>query len=187
MIIDRFMPVFDAVERHEITIEAAPDQVLRHLWEFDFGSIPLVKILLGLRGLPAYLFKPQTRNLSRQPMTLDALKNFGFVELVIDHDNEVVLGVTGKFWQPVNNIESTTSTDYRAPVPPGLARAIWNFSVSPTSPGTILATETRIHCGDRSSRWKFRSYWCLVRPFSGLVRILILRAIRRSCETRGRP
>ena len=183
MIIDQFMPEFDAVERHEIAIDAAPDRVLSDLWEFDFGSISLVRFLLGLRGLPAFLFKPQTRHLARQPMTLDALKTFGFVELVRDQGREVVFGVTGRFWHPVNNIEPTTSTDYRAPVPPGLARAIWNFSVSPTDAGTILATETRIHCGDRASRRKFLAYWCLVRPFSGLVRILMLRSVRRSCES----
>jgi hypothetical protein len=47
---------------------------------------------------------------------------------------------------------------------------------------TVLTTETRVACGDPASRAKFRAYWTVVRPFSGLIRILMLRAVRRECE-----
>jgi hypothetical protein len=41
-------------------------------------------------------------------------------------------------------------------------------------------------CGDRASRRKFGLYWGLVGPFSGLVRLAMLQAIRRTCAGGGR-
>jgi hypothetical protein len=46
----------------------------------------------------------------------------------------------------------------------------------------MLSTETRVACGDAASRAKFRVYWTFVRPFSGLIRIVMLRAVRRAAE-----
>ena len=45
-----------------------------------------------------------------------------------------------------------------------------------------LSTETRIHRGDSVARRTFRLYWLVSRPFSGLTRILVLRAARRRAE-----
>ena len=42
----------------------------------------------------------------------------------------------------------------------------------------LLATETRVHVEDPASRRAFRRYWFVIRPFSGLTRILFLRAVR---------
>jgi hypothetical protein len=48
-----------------------------------------------------------------------------------------------------------------------------------TSHSTLLTTETRIWCADGRARRRFALYWALVRPFSGLIRILMLRAVAR--------
>jgi hypothetical protein len=45
--------------------------------------------------------------------------------------------------------------------------------------GGILTTETRIEPTDALSGRRFRRYWMLIRPFSGLTRLVWLRAIRR--------
>jgi hypothetical protein len=45
-----------------------------------------------------------------------------------------------------------------------------------------LSTETRVHVADPAARRKFRRYWFVIRPFSGLIRILLLRAARRRAE-----
>jgi hypothetical protein len=65
-------------------------------------------------------------------------------------------------------------------VPAGLARGVWNFAVADETLGAVrITTETRVLCGDAASRRRFRRYWFFVRPFSGLIRIVMLRAIRR--------
>ena len=39
-----------------------------------------------------------------------------------------------------------------------------------------------MHVVDPAARRAFRRYWLVVRPFSGLTRILFLRAVRRRAE-----
>jgi hypothetical protein len=67
----------------------------------------------------------------------------------------------------------------------GHALAGWSFTVVPRADGTTeLRTETRVRCAP-DARIKFRAYWLLVRPGSGLIRRAMLRAIRRAAERRG--
>ncbi len=54
-------------------------------------------------------------------------------------------------------------------------------STSASAPSS-LSTETRVHVADPPARRKFRRYWFVIRPFSGLIRILLLRAARRRAE-----
>jgi hypothetical protein len=66
---------------------------------------------------------------------------------------------------------------------PGTAKAAWNFSLEELEPGlTRVVTETRILCADPASLRAFRCYWLVVRPFSGLLRRLMLHALRKSAE-----
>jgi hypothetical protein len=55
--------------------------------------------------------------------------------------------------------------------------------VDPADGGAAtVSTETRVLCTDPGSRRAFRRYWRIVRPFSGLIRIEMLRSIRREAE-----
>jgi hypothetical protein len=65
---------------------------------------------------------------------------------------------------------------------PGYAKAVWNFSLRPDGPDSRLTTETRVKCTDSDSRWRFGFYWMLIRPFSGLIRMEMLRTIKRRAE-----
>ena len=95
-----------------------------------------------------------------------------------------MLGVTGRFWRPTGNLSPFHRPDFDLPVPAGMARGVWNFSVSERGNGqTTLSTETRVICGDPASRRKFLAYWVIVRPFSGLIRLIMLRRVRKFAET----
>jgi hypothetical protein len=48
-----------------------------------------------------------------------------------------------------------------------------------------LTTETRIKCLDNESRRSFGFYWMFIQPFSGLIRMEMLRAIKRKAELVG--
>ena len=62
-----------------------------------------------------------------------------------------------------------------------------DFRIAEIAPGRCLAsTETRVHVADPAARRAFRRYWLVVRPFSGLIRILYLRAVRRRAERQAR-
>ncbi len=185
MLIDSFAPSPDAVETHHIAIAAPPDVVYRALWIADLGRSPIIKLLLALRSLPDFATHP-CRTLPRnQKITLQTLIDSGFGVLAEQPGKEIVLGVSGKFWRPTGNLSTFNHADFDEQVPPGRARAVWNFSVDESQGRTILSTETRVICGDRSSRRKFRVYWFFVRPFSGLIRRIMLKNVRKRCLEAG--
>jgi hypothetical protein len=78
----------------------------------------------------------------------------------------IVLSLTGQFWR------------LRGHGPEAPATAVVEFRASPGS----LSTETRVHVPDPASRRRFARYWRVVRPFSGLIRVLVLRAAKRRAE-----
>lgn len=183
MLIDSFAPSPDASEIHKLEIVASCEAVYRALWTTDLGNSAVVKGLLFLRTLPSFILKSDCHKRARQGITLQTLIEAGFGRLAEEPGREIVLGVTGRFWRPTGNTLPFRQEDFVGAVPAGLARAVWNFHVQEINANrTVLSTETRITCGDKASRLKFRAYWLFVRPFSGLIRIVMLRAVRRACE-----
>jgi hypothetical protein len=186
-LIDEVMPRADALERHHIRIQASPEAVYDALWQIDFSGIRSARLLLGLRALPSLLMKARQRRHPSQRFDLKALEAAGFGKIAENPGREVVFGVTGRFWRPVGNIAPFQAKVFEEPVLPGLARAAWNFTVDRLDDeSSMLSTETRIVCGDSASRIKFRLYWLFVRPFSGLIRSALLRAVKKFCETPAR-
>lgn len=184
MLIESFVPKPDAAEIHKIEIAASPETVYRALWTADLGSSSVIKGLMALRALPEMVLHPGRRRRPPQKVTLHALLAAGFGRLAEEPGREIVLGVAGRFWRPMGNVLPFNQEHFYGPVPPGLARAVWNFLVQEVSPErTLLSTETRVVCGDTVSRWKFRAYWVVIRPFSGLIRLIMLKAVRRACES----
>jgi hypothetical protein len=183
MLIESFAPNPDAVEIHKIEITASCEAVYQALWTADLGGSAIVRGLMALRSLPEFVLHPGHRRRPPQKVTLHTLIEAGFGRLAEEPGREIVLGIAGRFWRPMGNILPFTPENFQGPVPPGVARAVWNFAVQEADAGrTLLSTETRVICGDTASRRKFRAYWLVVRPFSGLIRLIMLRAVRRACE-----
>jgi len=190
VLIDDFAPTWDASEVHQIEIRREAAFVYKQLWQADLAGSPLIKLLLALRSLPALLLHPASINLRlvrswRRSIRMPDLIAAGFAQLAEVPGRELVLGIAGRFWRPAGNVSTSNESNFHGPVPHGLARAVWNFHVAPSGIGrTILSTETRIIAGDTSSRAKFRLYWFFVAPFSGLIRRMMLNAVRRRCEAK---
>ena len=155
-LIDKFMPRYDFVERHAIGVSSTPERTYAAIRTADVTRSPIVRLLLTLRGLRR----------SKSIALSDAFT-------VVDENppREIVLAIEGPFWNPACRPAKLAPGD---PQKPGTARAAWNFVVEPGR----LTTETRVRCADAASRRKFRVYWFFVRPFSGLIRRFMLRAIR---------
>lgn len=180
MLIDPFAPHPDAVETHTIEIAAPREAVYQALRETNFADSLVIRCLLALRALPKVIKRRRRAATRARTLTLDTVLQGSFGILAEDPGREIVIGVTGRFWRPIDNTSPFNEQDFRDAVPPGFARGIWNFAVREGNDGrTLLSTETRVVCGDPSSRRKFRAYWLVVRPFSGLIRILMLRAVRK--------
>jgi hypothetical protein len=183
VLIDEVLPVFEASEFHQTTVDAPVADVYAAIRTADLGGHWVIRALLALRALPSRLTRRRGTTSASSPITLDAIVRGGFALLAEDPDHELVLGVVGQFWRPTGNIAETDAVRFRQPLGPGMARAAWNFAVEPTGGGrTRLTTETRVQCGDAAARRSFRRYWLVVRPFSGLIRRVMLLQIARSCK-----
>ena len=187
MLLDQFAPHADFVERHHIEVPASPEEAYRAIWTTDVGRSSLIGALLTLRSLPGLFLGRGGEPRRARALTLQGIIDGGFGRLGELPGEEIVLGVAGRFWRPVGNLEPFRVETFTGDLPPGLAKAVWNFAVRQAAAGqaTVVSTETRVVCADAATRLKFGAYWSVIRPFSGLIRLVMLRAIRRTCAELG--
>lgn len=181
MRIDEFMPEPQFAERHAVRVSAPPERAWQAVRALDLGRSPLIRTLFALRSLPG-LFGEKRPGARALGLTREGLLRSGFVLLAEQPPREIVLGLAGRFWTPTGGLTRVEPDEFREFRRPGLALAAWNFTVLPTDEGSLVATETRVRCTDDEAYRRFRRYWRIVRPFSGLVRREALRAIRRAAE-----
>jgi hypothetical protein len=198
LLLDDLMPVYDVVERHRTVVRAEPEAVFAALRSADLSGGLLTRTLLLLRAVPAALLalarSPRAalaelrarRAERRGGLRLDGFERAGFRVVAERAPEELVIGLLGRFWTPRGGIRSGVSAaDFAAGPPPGHALAGWSFLVTPRGDGTCeLRTETRVRCAP-DARARFRAYWLVIRPGSGLIRRAMLRAIRREAEGRN--
>ena len=181
-LIDRFMPAFDVSEYHQTIIRAPIERVYEALQNTDLGHSRMIRLLLRLRALPGGLRGGERRTIPK--LDLRAILAAGFVLLGESPPNELALGVVGQFWTLSGSRCRVSTEEFFDFDRPGYAKAVWNFSLVQESMSTTrLATETRVRCMDEASRRRFRIYWALIAPFSGLIRREALRVIRHSAES----
>lgn len=173
MLIDEFLSEYDFEEKHSMAIHADAATVYEAAQTANFGESWIVRTLLTLRGMSA------------DALTLRNLSYSKFRILGERPASELLIGLAGKFWTPWGDLQDVNSDNFKAFDRSGYAKAVWNFSVSADGENTRLTTETRINCLDEGSRRNFGFYWTFVRPFSGLIRMEMLRLIKRKAETAG--
>jgi hypothetical protein len=198
VILDELLPAYDVVERHRTVVRATPEQVFDSVRTADLAGGPVVRTLFAVRGIPAALvafarspraafneLRGRHAERSRQVRLID-FERAGFRVVAERAPEELVIGLLGKFWTPRGGLSAEVSTaDFETGPPRGYALAGWNFTIGTTAGGrTELRTETRVWCAP-DARARFRVYWLLVRPGSGLIRRMMLRSIRREAERRG--
>ena len=170
MLIDEFLSEYDFEEKHSIAIHAGASTVYEAAQSADFGESLIVRTLLRLRGMSA------------DALTLRNLSYSKFRILGERPAEELLIGLAGKFWTPWGDLQDVNAENFKAFDKSGYAKAVWNFSVDADGANTRLTTETRIKCLDESSRRNFGFYWTFIQPFSGLIRMEMLKTIKREAE-----
>ena len=190
MLLDDYLPEFDVRTSYATRIVAPPARVYASLWTANFDYWGVTRALYAVRTLPSFPARPRDTwrrlrdELFRKRFTLDAMLSEGFALLEERPGEELVVGTVGRFWRARGELRATSPDRFRAPAPSGTAKAAWNFEVGIRADGaTELRTETRVLCADVATRRQFRSYWTLIRPFSGLIRQEMLAAVRSAAES----
>jgi hypothetical protein len=178
---DEFLPNHDFSAAYEISINAPSSVVYECLLRSDFSELWLLRLLMSIRS-------GQWLPRSRVPTDLrQRLQGTGFVILSEVLNEEIVIGIAGRFWRPDGGrCKELTAKDFAGFCRSGFAKAAWNFKLRADSTGsTVLSTETRVKCFGSAAFWKFRLYWTLVGPFSGLMRKAILKQVKTDTESKA--
>ena len=147
--------IYEVATRHSLAVDADAAAADRALREVTFGDVPLVRALVCARGLGLPRRDQRIVNAMRRRATV-----------VEDVPGErLTFALEGQFWRlrgRGTEPAATATVGFRA------------------TPG-VLATETHVRVPAASAR-RFRRYWFVVRPLSGLIRSRILQAAKRRAE-----
>ncbi len=173
MLIDEFLSEYDFIETHDIAIQADAADIYRVANEIDFSESLIIRWLMRLRGM------------SVGNLRLSDLGRFRFEMLGETLNEEMVIGLVGRFWSLGGGLQKIDAASFKEFDKAGYAKAVWNFSMDEDTDSTRLTTETRIKCLDDESRRRFARYWTFIQPFSGLIRMEMLRTIKRRVAARA--
>ncbi len=170
--LDDFLPDYEFSERHSLAIDAPAARIDAALRTISIRDIAVAQALWRMRRLGRPYGDSQKPFVGGEPpgVVLEDVPEEG-----------IVLGLTGQFWRVLGSRDRDkprTADEFLAFTRPDTCKAVIDFRVGRSS----LSTETRVHVADPAARRKFRRYWFVIRPFSGLIRIFLLRAARRRAE-----
>lgn len=171
--LDDFLPTYEFVERHSLAIAAPASRIDAAVRQVSLADLPVARGLWWIRRLGRPTGDPTTPFVSADlpGIVLEDVPGEG-----------IVLGLTGQFWKIRGGYRDPTrprtTDEFVEYARPDMCKAVIDFRVHEAS----LSTETRVHVAGPAARRKFRRYWFVIRPFSGLIRILFLRAARRRAE-----
>jgi hypothetical protein len=176
-LIDDLLPTSEFSATYEIVVDAPAPVVYDCLLHTDLSDIWLLRLLMAIRT-GKRLLRNRTPGDLRQ-----RFKGTGFVILGEVPNQELVIGVAGRFWRPDGGrCTDLTAEDFVGFGRHGYAKAAWNFKLLGSPRSTTLSTETRIKCFGKTATLKFGAYWSVIAMFSGLIRRAILKQVKRKAE-----
>ncbi len=167
MLIDNYIKNFDFNEVHNIAINASDSEIYPSIKNVNFRKSWIIKTLFALRRLP------------KSMSNLDGFIKAGFINLEEKQNEEIVLGLLGGN----KGLRTISPSEFLIFNEKWHVKGAWNFSLEKIDENkTILTTETRIICTDRTAKFIFRLYWFMISSFSGLTRRVMLKLIKEEVE-----
>ena len=181
-LLDRFMPAYDVVERHQERIAAPAEITLAALCEVDPQQSSLVRAIFKGREL----ILGSEPDPSKRPRGLLALtQTLGWRVLAEIPGREVVLGAVTQPWKAnvvFRGLAPDTFADFNEP---DYVKIVWNLRADPVGLNESIArTETRVATTDPAARRKFQQYWSIFSPGITLIRRATLHLAKREAERR---
>jgi hypothetical protein len=174
MLVDDYLPVYDVSDAVATVVHADVQTTWAALLDVDLIEVgrkrPLVGVLGAIRILPdiaAHLLHGELpprapAHLRLRDTTRIPLNKGGWVLLGERPDDEIALGLVGKFWRPVIEFATVTPETFRGFAEPGYAKTVYSLSVRSVGPGqTLLSAVMRTATTDEHARRWFRRYWTL--------------------------
>src|SRR5258708_8197191 len=119
MLLDEYLPEFDARTSHAPRIVASPARVYARLWTANFDHWGVTRALYAVRTLPSFPARPRETwrrvrdELFRKRFTLDGMLSEGFFVLEERPGEELLLGTVGRFWRAPGELRATNPVQFR--------------------------------------------------------------------------
>ena len=183
-LLDRFMPVYDVVERHSIYVAAPAATVLAAARDQDLMRSPLTRAIFRTREL---VLGASPGDRLRPRGLLAEMRSLGWGVLAEQPDREIVVGAVTRPWQANVTFRSLPPDQFAAYNEPGDVKIVWTLRADPVGQHhSVFMTETRAVATDRTARDRFRKYWVVVSPGISAIRWLSLQPLKREAERRFR-
>lgn len=170
-LVDEFLPTYDVSDAVANVVTADVATTWNALLEADLIDVgrkrPLAAVLGALRMVPDTLSHVLHGELPKAPARMRLadlpqlpMQNGGWVLLGERPNDEIALGLVGKFWRPVIAFKNVSAQDFKTFAEPGYAKTVYALSVRPIDEKhTLLSAVTRTATTDTDARQWFRRYW----------------------------
>jgi hypothetical protein len=182
--LDRFMPVYDVVERHRIAVAAPAEVTLQAAAEADMTQSRAVRAIFKTREL---VLGAEGDTTVRPRGLLALTRSLGWAVLDEVPGREVVVGAVTRPWEADVVFRAVAADAFAAFAEPDYVKIVWTLRADPAGPhDSVFRTETRAVATDAAARIKFRRYWSFLSPGIIAIRWLSLRPIKADAERRSR-
>ena len=178
--LDDVMPEYQFNERHSARVHARPEQAMQGVREATFSDMRSLITLLRIRG--AVLRVPVRASDWQNTRILESFSKSGYLSGATEHEI-VMIGVVSMKAHRIADVHTLQeAADFRER---GAVKMGYNFTVEDLGGGwSRISTETRLLALDETARGA-ATYWRLIVPGSGLLRLQWLDGIRRRAESLG--
>ncbi|HEU4891871.1 MAG TPA: hypothetical protein VFT47_09995 [Vicinamibacterales bacterium] len=183
-LLDRFMPIYEVVERHRVRVRASAPITLAAARDQDLLASPVIRAIFKAR---AVALGSRSDERARPRPVISQMLSLGWGLLVDVPDREIVMGAVTKPWEPNPRFHAINPGQFAAFNDPEYVKIVWSLRADPLGTDeSMFRTETRAAATDTFARLKFRRYWALVSPGVALIRQASLGPLKADAERRAR-
>jgi hypothetical protein len=183
LLLDRFMPEYEIVERHSAEVEAPAEITFETACSVDFADSRIARAVFKFRDL-LFGTKPSAEELPGG--LLAKTKALGWGVLAEVPGREIVMGAVTQPWMSNVVFRALSPEEFVSFRHPEYVKIAWGLCADPVNAGeSIFRTETRAQACGPVARSKFRRYWAFLSPGIILIRMAMLGPVRREAERRA--
>jgi hypothetical protein len=183
-LLNRFMPAYDVVERHQVKVAAPVEATFVAATDMDLQRSLLVRTIFRTREL---FMRGHSTSPAVAGSFIAQMRAIGWGVLAEMPGREIVMGAITQPWKADVTFVPLDPLEFAGFREPGYVKIVWNLRVDPEgADATIFRTETRAVATDDDARARFRNYWAFVSPGVWLIRRISLGLVKSDAEKRAR-
>jgi hypothetical protein len=183
LLLDRFMPTFEVVDRHQVEIAAPAAVTLAVAGEMDLSRSPIVRAIFKGREV---LLGATPDEAVRPRGLLAQMQSLGWAVLAEVPGREIVVGAVTRPWEANVTFRAIPPEAFATFSEPDYVKIAWTLRADPLGADrSVFRTETRAVATDARARARFRTYWAFLSPGIVIIRRAMLQPLKAEAERRA--